>query len=95
MITTTNARHQNAKATLPVTMTVQMTTPAAASTPPVTDPAARLVMINVAAYFLAERRGFCPGHELDDWLAAEKQIDLALTAATEAGSCVPPGEASA
>lgn len=27
-----------------------------------------------AAYFLAESRGFEPGHELDDWLAAERRI---------------------
>ncbi len=26
-----------------------------------------------AAYFLAQRRGFEPGHELEDWLAAEKE----------------------
>jgi hypothetical protein len=32
--------------------------------------------IQVAAYFLAERRGFAPGHELDDWLAAEDAIDM-------------------
>ena len=32
--------------------------------------------IQVAAYFLAERRGFAPGHELDDWLAAEDTIEL-------------------
>ena len=25
------------------------------------------------AYFRAERRGFAPGHELDDWLAAEAE----------------------
>lgn len=31
--------------------------------------------IEVAAYFLAEQRGFAPGHELDDWLAAEDAID--------------------
>jgi len=31
--------------------------------------------IQVAAYHLAERRGFAPGHELDDWLAAEDAID--------------------
>lgn len=28
-----------------------------------------------AAYFLAQARAFEPGHELDDWLAAEQQID--------------------
>ena len=27
-----------------------------------------------AAYFLAKRRGFEPGHELEDWLAAESEI---------------------
>jgi hypothetical protein len=26
------------------------------------------------AYFKAEGRGFAPGHELDDWLAAEREI---------------------
>lgn len=31
-------------------------------------------MLAIAAYFLAERRGFAPGGELDDWLAAEAQI---------------------
>jgi hypothetical protein len=30
-----------------------------------------------AAYYLAEQRGFVPGHELEDWLAAEREI-LAL-----------------
>lgn len=29
-----------------------------------------------AAYYIAEARGFEPGHELDDWLAAEHQIGL-------------------
>lgn len=28
-----------------------------------------------AAYYHAERRGFVPGRELEDWLAAEQQID--------------------
>jgi hypothetical protein len=32
-------------------------------------------MIQQAAYFLAEQRGFTPGHELGDWLAAERQIE--------------------
>lgn len=38
----------------------------------------RRSMISEAAYFLAEHRGFAPGHELDDWLAAETLVDLAL-----------------
>ena len=31
-----------------------------------------------AAYYFSERRGFAPGRELDDWLAAENQIDTAV-----------------
>ncbi|CAL1240210.1 DUF2934 domain-containing protein [Candidatus Methylocalor cossyra] len=27
-----------------------------------------------AAYYKAERRGFEPGHEIEDWLAAEAEI---------------------
>lgn len=30
--------------------------------------------IAIAAYFLAEQRSFTPGHELDDWLQAERQV---------------------
>ena len=30
--------------------------------------------IRVAAYFLAERRGFGPGHELEDWLTAQESV---------------------
>jgi hypothetical protein len=32
------------------------------------------VQVALAAYFIAEKRGFDPGHELEDWLAAEAQI---------------------
>jgi len=31
-------------------------------------------VIAVAAYFLAERRNFESGHELEDWLSAEAQV---------------------
>jgi len=30
--------------------------------------------IRLAAYMLAKQRGFTPGHELDDWLEAERTI---------------------
>jgi len=30
--------------------------------------------IALAAYFIAEKRGFEPGHELDDWFAAEAEL---------------------
>jgi hypothetical protein len=31
-----------------------------------------------AAYLHAARRGFAPGHELEDWLAAENEVDQRL-----------------
>ena len=31
-----------------------------------------------AAYFRAERRKFAPGHELEDWVAAEAEVDREL-----------------
>jgi hypothetical protein len=34
----------------------------------------RRELIATAAYYLAERRNFEPGHEAEDWLAAERQI---------------------
>lgn len=35
-------------------------------------------MIEEAAYFLAEKRGFKGGSSFDDWINAEKQIDAIL-----------------
>ncbi len=42
------------------------------------EPEARDAMIAEAAYFRSAHRGFEPGHEVDDWLAAESDIDLAI-----------------
>jgi hypothetical protein len=44
-------------------------------------PEERARMVAEAAYYLAERRGFEPGHELEDWFAAEARIELELRAA--------------
>jgi hypothetical protein len=33
------------------------------------------------AYLRALHRGFAPGHELDDWLAAEREVAATLAAA--------------
>ena len=38
------------------------------------DPTRRRAMIAEAAYYRAERRGFEPGHELEDWLEAEAEV---------------------
>jgi Protein of unknown function (DUF2934) len=39
---------------------------------------AREEMIRVAAYYIAEKRGFVPGEELENWLIAESEIDAIL-----------------
>lgn len=36
--------------------------------------AEREAMVRTAAFFRAERRGFAPGHEWEDWLAAEAEV---------------------
>ncbi len=35
-------------------------------------------MIEQSAYLRAEQRGFAPGFELEDWLAAEAEVDAVL-----------------
>jgi hypothetical protein len=35
-------------------------------------------MIATAAYYLAASRNFSPGHELDDWLEAERAVHARL-----------------
>lgn len=42
------------------------------------DPVQRHTMIAEAAYFRAERRGFEAGHELEDWLGAEAELERSL-----------------
>ena len=44
----------------------------------------REARIRSAAYAAAERRGFVPGQEMDDWLAAERVIDGETSAGTSA-----------
>jgi hypothetical protein len=67
-----NSHSQNAyeaqpemASTLPIQVTGQ-------DIEPLTDEQRELVA--VAAYYLAERRHFKPGHETEDWLAAESQV---------------------
>ncbi len=35
----------------------------------------RQALITEAAFYLAEKRAFDPGHELEDWLEAERTVD--------------------
>jgi hypothetical protein len=46
---------------------------------PPDEQAERQAMVAQAAYFRAERHGFTPGHELDDWVAAEHEVDALLS----------------
>ena len=45
---------------------------------PYVEPERRAEMIALAAYYRAESRGFAPGHETEDWLAAEAEVDANL-----------------
>jgi hypothetical protein len=49
----------------------------------------REARIAEAAYWRAERRGFTPGGEIDDWLEAEKEVDKEKSG--ESGSDTKPG----
>ena len=51
---------------------VAVSTPSGASSDQVAG------MIATAAYYLAAERNFTPGHELDDWLEAERRIRSTL-----------------
>ena len=51
------------------------------------DPEQRAALIAEAAYFRAEKRGFSPGSETEDWLAAEAEVDARLLQ----GAATPQG----
>ena len=38
----------------------------------------RTACIAEAAYFIAMHRGYSPGHELEDWVTAENEVDARL-----------------
>jgi hypothetical protein len=71
----------------PAPVTVKTRTPRKAATAAIKSvtnfssfvgPEKRAALIAEAAYFRAEKRGFAPGHEAEDWLAAEHEVDAAL-----------------
>jgi Protein of unknown function (DUF2934) len=53
---------------------------------PLDQSARRHALIREAAYFRAQRRDFAPGQALEDWLAAEAQIDQLLSRERAAGA---------
>jgi len=67
----------------PAAVKAKKKAPAAADCPAL-SPEQRHAMIATAAYFRAERRSFVGAAEVDDWLAAEAEIDRTLAAACRA-----------
>jgi hypothetical protein len=57
----------------PIAIAVKTAIPA-----PFTGPEQRAALIAEAAYYRAEKRGFAPGHDTEDWLAAEAEVDALL-----------------
>jgi hypothetical protein len=48
------------------------------TTNPIVEQAWRDKLVREAAYFRSQQRRPCHGQELEDWLAAEQQVDEAL-----------------
>lgn len=59
-------------------------TPARAAVAAEVAPGRSEEMIRLAAYFRAEQRGFAPGNEWEDWLAAEAALGVMVGAAPSA-----------
>jgi len=53
---------------------------AKAKKPPSISPEQRRNYVEIAAYYIAERRGFAPGDTVQDWTAAEAEIDRLILA---------------
>lgn len=79
-------RHAGRRKASPIPRSPVIRTSEAASAPVVpampptgsSDAEARRRMIAEAAYYAAEKRGFAPGGDVDDWLCAEAEIDRRL-----------------
>jgi hypothetical protein len=76
-----NSAHQIAQRTQPDIVATTVSRVVRKDVEPLTDEQRR-ELIAVAAYYWAERRNFQPGHEDEDWRAAEVQIDRMGAAAS-------------
>ncbi len=61
----------------------------------VTAPAVRHAMIAESAFFLAEKRGFAVGLDLEDWFAAEALVDDLLGKESSQGTPSAGGKSGA
>ena len=62
------------------------TPPREPTQPPFVDPQQRATLIARAAYFRAMSRDFAPGYALEDWLAAEAEVDAELLSGASASA---------
>ncbi len=76
----TNRRPTDIPAVKPAARRTVIKKPAATASARAVSAEARRAMIAERAYLRAERRGFVPGREAEDWLAAETEIDSLLKA---------------
>ena len=88
----TRAKHQSFRSARPTAKFAAAAVSSAADAPahkrnsgvmraPLTLAAERCKMISEAAYYLAQHRGFEPGHEMEEWLLAESQINISRAGA--------------
>ncbi len=75
---TASASAQNTVVASPIHAPVDMDLASEPSEP--SEQLQRHALIAEAAFKIAEQRGFAPGHELDDWLAGEREVDQHLSA---------------
>jgi hypothetical protein len=75
---TSSESKQSALTTRPVPATAEAETSPERSES--SEPTQRHALIAEAAFLIAQERGFAPGHELNDWLAAEREVDQGLSA---------------
>ena len=75
-----NRRSPDTPAAKPSARRAVLTRPATSAGTRAVSAEIRRVMIAERAYLRAERRGFAPGREAEDWLAAEVEIESLLRA---------------
>jgi cytoskeletal protein RodZ len=75
---TTAAKAPAAKTAVPKTTVKKTATRKPAAKKKTVTPEERYRMIATAAYYLAEKRKFARGHEIEDWCAAEREIDARI-----------------
>lgn len=72
------AKKTTTKATAPASKAARATAASQPAAMPVLTPEQRCHYVEVAAYYIAERRGFHGGSQMEDWVQAEKEIDRLL-----------------